>query len=65
MKFFGISEAARELGVSESWLRRAEVQGRIPLATRDLNGWRRYSEQDIERLRSIFFPKMPVTLAGT
>jgi len=51
-----VSGAARRLGVSEAWLRRAEVRGRIPLAKRDLNGWRFYTEEDLVILRNILFP---------
>ncbi len=47
---------ARELGVSESWLRRAEQQGRIPKARRDLNGWRVYSEEEIAALQNALIP---------
>ena len=56
MHWFGVSEVARQLGISAGWLRRAEAQGRIPRAIRDLNGWRRYSEADVERLRAILIP---------
>lgn len=48
-----VYEVARELGVSESWLRRAEGRGRIPKARRDMNGWRIYSQADIAALRLV------------
>jgi DNA-binding transcriptional MerR regulator len=51
-----VSEAARELGRSERWLRQAEAKGRIPKARRDLNGWRFYTEEDIGRVRELLFP---------
>jgi DNA-binding transcriptional MerR regulator len=51
-----VSEAARELGRSERWLRQAEAKGRIPKARRDLNGWRFYTQEDIERIRELLFP---------
>ena len=52
-----VSEAARELSRSERWLRQAEAVGKIPKARRDLNGWRVYTIEDIERLRSLLIPK--------
>lgn len=52
-----VSEAARQLGVSERWLREAEKGGKIPKARRDLNGWRIYTEEDIEHLRALLVPK--------
>ena len=51
-----VNEAARKLGISESWLRRAEQRGHIPKARRDLNGWRVYTEEDVAILREILFP---------
>jgi DNA-binding transcriptional MerR regulator len=50
-KIFTVSEAARELGRSEKWLRSAEAKGKIPKAKRDINGWRVYTEEDIEYIR--------------
>ena len=51
-----VDEVARELQVSESWLRRAEGRGRIPKARRDMNGWRIYSQADIAVLRPMLVP---------
>ena len=51
-----VNEAARELGISESWLRRAELRGRIPKARRDFNGWRVYTEADVAILRELLCP---------
>ena len=53
-----VSEAARELEISESWLRRAERRGRIRRARRDLNGWRAYTKEDIEALREVLLPSL-------
>jgi Helix-turn-helix domain len=47
------ADTARELGISPDWLRRLERAGRIPPASRDLNGHRRFSQADIERLRAV------------
>ena len=51
-----VNEAARESGVSEAWLRRSKRTGRIPMARRDLNGWRVYTEADVAVLRELLFP---------
>ena len=56
MKLWRVNQVARELGVSESWLRRGEQQGRIPKARRDLNGWRVYSEEEIAALQNALIP---------
>ena len=52
-----VSEAARQLGRSERWLREAEAKGKIPKARRDINGWRVYTAKDIKKLRSLLVPK--------
>ena len=51
-----VSEAARELGRSERWLRSAEVKGKIPRARRDLNGWRVYTEEDLAKIKEKLIP---------
>lgn len=48
-----VSEAARELGRSEKWLRNAERKGKIPKARRDLNGWRVYTYEDVAKLHEL------------
>lgn len=49
---YGISEAARELGITAGWLRKGEKAGVLPRAKRDRNGHRYYTPEDIERLRN-------------
>jgi DNA-binding transcriptional MerR regulator len=49
---YSISEAARKLSLSAEWLREGEKRGALPLARRDRNGYRYYTQADIERLRS-------------
>jgi MerR family Zn(II)-responsive transcriptional regulator of zntA len=49
---YSISKAARELGLSAEWLRQGEKRGSLPPAKRDRNGYRYYTEEDIERLRN-------------
>lgn len=51
-----IRAIASELGVSPDWIRRAERAGRIPPIPRDVNGHRRFSRADVERLRVALFP---------
>lgn len=53
---FTVSMAARELGCSERWLREAEKKGRIPIARRNLNGWRVYLPEDIARIKELLAP---------
>jgi DNA-binding transcriptional MerR regulator len=49
---YSISEAARELSLLAEWLREGERRGSLPKAKRDRNGYRYYTESDIERLRN-------------
>jgi DNA-binding transcriptional MerR regulator len=51
-KIYGISEAARKLGLSAEWLRKGEKRGVLLPARRDRNGYRYYTPEDIERLRN-------------
>jgi DNA-binding transcriptional MerR regulator len=51
-KVYGISEAAREIGISAEWLRQGEKRGSLPLAKRDRNNHRYYTAGDLERLRN-------------
>lgn len=55
-KILDVSQAAREIGYSATWLRRAEKLGRIPQARRNLNGWRVYTQEDIEILKKLLVP---------
>jgi DNA-binding transcriptional MerR regulator len=56
VRLLRVNEVARELGCSEAWLRRSEQRGRIPKARRDINGWRVYTDDDVNTLRQILFP---------
>ena len=56
-KVMTVSETARELSRSERWLRKAEAEGKIPKARRDLNGWRVYTKEDIEKIRDLLIPQ--------
>lgn len=57
MKLLRVAEAARELGCSEAFLREAEKKGKLPHAKRDLNSWRVYTREDIDRLRQLLEPR--------
>jgi DNA-binding transcriptional MerR regulator len=48
---YRISEAARELDISAEWLRVGERRGYFSPALRDHNGYRYYTEEEIERIR--------------
>jgi DNA-binding transcriptional MerR regulator len=51
-RLYSVSEAARELSLSAEWLREGERRGSLPKAKRDRNGYRIYTQTDIERLRN-------------
>jgi len=57
MELIRVSEAARQLGRSERWLRESERKRKIPRARRDLNGWRVYTREDIEQLKAMLIPE--------
>lgn len=59
-KTYTVSQVAREVGRSEKRLREAECRGKIPLARRDFNGWRVYTDEDIESLKNLLAPKKVV-----
>lgn len=56
-RYLKVSEVARQLGCSTEWLRGAERTGKIPAAKRDINGWRVYSEKDIEKIEALLAPR--------
>ena len=57
MKTINVSEAARQIGCSERWLRDAEAKGKIPKARRDLDNWRVYTESDISKIKLLLLPQ--------
>ena len=57
MELIRVSEAARQLGCSERWLRESDRKSKIPKARRDLNGWRIYTREDIEQLKAMLVPE--------
>ena len=53
-----IAEAARQLGISPTTLKRLERQGLIQ-GQRDRNGQRRYTDSDIATIRALYYPAAP------
>ena len=56
-KRYCVAEIARKLGYSESFIREAEKRGKLPKAKRDINGWRVYTQDDINKLKSLLVSK--------
>jgi len=48
---FTLKEAAAQLGISAVTLRRWLIDKKVGEVMRDRNGWRVFSESDIERIR--------------
>jgi len=46
-------EAAELAGISADWLRQLERDGRIGPFPRDMNGHRRLTAEDVERIRTV------------
>ena len=53
MRLLPVNEAARELDVSEAWLRRSEGKRGVPLARRDHLGSRFYTPEDLDALKQL------------
>ena len=56
-KNLSIGGASERLGISESTLRRLELEGLIPKAERRLSGWREYEPEDIKTIRHILIKR--------
>lgn len=50
-KHFSLKEAAAHLGISAITLRRWLIDKKVGEVMRNRNGWRLFSESDIERIR--------------
>jgi len=50
-----IGEAAHQVGISPTTLKRLEQRGLIH-PRKDRNGQRRYTEDDIQRIRGLYYP---------
>ena len=53
-----IAQAAQQLGLSPSTLKRLEKRGLIH-PRKDRNGQRRYTIDDIQRIRALYYPAAP------
>ncbi len=53
-RYYSINEVANSLGISKQTMIRYEGKNIFPKAKRNkLNGWREYTEKDIEALKKI------------
>jgi len=48
-----ITDVARELGLTTKTIIRWEKAGKIKRAKRDWRGWRTYSKEDVEEMRTL------------
>jgi DNA-binding transcriptional MerR regulator len=53
-----ITQAAHQVGISISTLKRLEKRGLIRVQ-RDCNGQRRYTARDIEEIQALYYPAAP------
>ena len=58
-----IAQAAQQVGISISTLKRLEQRGLIRVR-KDRNGQRRYTDDDIAAIRSIYYPQGPAATAA-
>ncbi len=58
-----IAQAAKQLGISPTTLKRLERQGLIQVQ-RDWNGDRRYTDSDIATIRALYYPTAPAPTAS-
>ena len=50
---FTITAVARQLGVTTKTITRWEKAGKVKLAKRDWRGWRVYSPEDLEMMKTL------------
>jgi DNA-binding transcriptional MerR regulator len=53
-----IAQAAHQVGISPTTLKRLEKRGLIRVQ-RDCNGQRRYTDRDIATIRALYYPTAP------
>ena len=58
-----IGEAAHQVGISPTTLKRLEHRGLIH-PQKDRNGQRRYTEDDIATIRALYYPLAPAATAA-
>lgn len=49
---YQLKEAARRIGVAPITLKRWLLDGRVKEVPRDRNGWRVFTDEDVERIRA-------------
>ncbi len=59
MTTYSSSQAARMIGVAQITLKRALLSGRVDEVRKDRNGWRVFTDEDVERLRRFFTATQP------
>ena len=59
-----IAQAAHQVGLSISTLKRLEKRGLIRVR-KDRNGQRRYTDRDIEEIQALYFHPAPAPTAAT
>ena len=52
-------EVARDVGISPITLRRWLLSGKVPEVPRDRNGWRIFSNKDVQKIRAFATRKTP------
>ena len=57
-----IGEAAHQVGISPTTLKRLEQRGLIRVR-KDRNGQRRYTIDDIQQIRELYYPPAPAATA--
>ena len=58
-----IAQAAHQVGVSPTTLKRLEQRGLIRVR-KDRNGQRRYTDRDIATIRALYYPSAPAATAA-
>ncbi len=48
-----VIDVARKLNISTTWIRKLEKDRVLSTVTRDINGHRRYSDEDVQRIKAI------------
>ena len=65
MADYRLSQAANMVGVAPITLKRWLLSGRIDEVQRDRNGWRVFTDEDVERIRAYAETRYPPTNART
>lgn len=60
-----VAHLCGRLGISTDWLKELERTGFVPRAARDMNGHRRYEEEDLERLKKLLLQRKQGSVGKT